>query len=347
MGKFDSFVALKNFIQGKIDSYELMNSIPKINKVEVNYDDLSKSIIVYDFERESDLLKLIGVSDDDIWFYDAVTSPYGSYSIYTTDTSETDFYEGYGIWDELDDDNWDKLKTISNFIMKKPFSQDTDFLSEFAVLLNKLFPKEVRSMITDYAQERDNQMTDSATRVIENDLDDYFSQVGVKFTNGLLKIEIGKLFDQYVSTGKLTLSLEKILENFLKSDYTPEGGWGDSTWEYQESQGFDTERFNRYVENNLDSILEKIMENEEQARRFLTMIQRIEKKFRPNVLYDLPKEKFNSVKFSIQGYDYPTQTIIVKLRKDLKQKEFKMTEENFYNLLYQPELFKIGELHNL
>jgi hypothetical protein len=61
----------------------------------------------------------------------------------------------------------------------------------------------------------------------------------------------------------------------------------------------------------------------------------------------LTKDRSNKVKFSIQAYDYPKQEVIVKLRKDLKEKTFSMKEQNFYNLLYQPELFKIGELHDL
>ncbi len=347
MGKFDSFVALKNFIQGKIDSSDLKNLIPQIYKVDVNYDDLSKSLLTYEFENESDLLKMIDISDDDIWFYNSISNPYTGYYIYGPDNSETDFEEGYGLWDELDGDNWEKFETISRFVMKQPFSQDIDFLSVFAHTLQRLFPKNVRAMINDYSQERDNQMKDAAQNVIQKDLDDYFSQLGMEYKNGFLKFEIGKVFEQYVYSGQLTLSFEKILKKYLKSDYTPEGGWSDSTWEYQSSDGFDSEYFNREVEKELDSIIEKIMENEEESKNFISMVERIESKFKQGVLYDLPKDRSNKVKFSIQAYDYPKQEVIVKLRKDLKEKTFSMKEQNFYNLLYQPELFKIGELHDL
>ena len=87
-------------------------------------------------------------------------------------------------------------------------------------------------------------------------------------------------------------------------------------------------------------------ENEEEARKFTSMVERVSRKFKQGTWFPLPKDKSNSVRFRIDGFDFPSQKLVVSLQKELKRKEFKMTEENFYNLLYQPELFKIGELHD-
>ena len=72
------------------------------------------------------------------------------------------------------------------------------------------------------------------------------------------------------------------------------------------------------------------------------MVDRIKKKFKPNVSYHIPKLKDKGVTFVIKGFDKDDMKILVNLKKDLKQITRKVSEENFYNLLYQPELFDFG-----
>ena len=88
------------------------------------------------------------------------------------------------------------------------------------------------------------------------------------------------------------------------------------------------------------------MENPE----FLKIIEKINKKFQTGhkgATYVLPKDKTQKVTFRITGFDIPNSKIIVLLRKGLKQRELKLSADNFYKLLYQPELFEFGELYNL
>jgi hypothetical protein len=48
------------------------------------------------------------------------------------------------------------------------------------------------------------------------------------------------------------------------------------------------------------------------------------------------------VTFVIKGFDKDDMKINVDLRHGLKKISRKVSEENFYNLLYQPELFDFG-----
>ena len=72
------------------------------------------------------------------------------------------------------------------------------------------------------------------------------------------------------------------------------------------------------------------------------MVDRISKKFELDKMYDLPKKK--DVRFKIENFEMNPNKIVVKLSRAFKQRELKLTEENFYHLLYQPTLFNLEEI---
>jgi len=344
MGRFDSFVALKNFLEGKLDRYELRGIDKRINQVSPKKD-LGSSMIYYDMGSDEDLFKLVGLSEEDIWTYRSVSSIYGG-DIYSEELSHEDFNSGYGIWDSLDEDNFDKLKMISQYIMKEPFEVDNDFLGRFAKTLYKVFPKETLSMIRDFAYERDGAMRSSAEEIVKKDIQDYFDDSNITYNgNGVISFTVKTLYNKYLEMATPHYSIYKVLGKLFEENPTDMGDWNNAAWESDWSVNFDKESFNRSVERELDSIIEKLEDDEETAKKFVEMISRVSAKHPQGHWKNLPKDTTKTVDYQVRGFDYPTQTIIVKLRKDLKQKEFKMTEDNFNNLLYQPELFKIGELH--
>jgi len=344
MGRFDSFVALKNFLEGKIDRWALQDIDKRINQVSSS-NDLPSSKIYYDMGSDEDLFKLVGLSEEDIWTYRSVSSIYGG-DIYSEELSHEDFNSGYGFWDDLDEDNFDKLKMISQYIMKEPFEVDNDFLGRFAETLYKVFPKQTLSMIRDYAYERDGAMRKSGEEIIQKDIQDYFDESNITYNgNGVISFTVKTLYDKYLEMATPHYSIYRVLREIFEENPTDMGNWSDAAWESDWSENFDKEGFNRSVERELDSIIENLEDDEGSAKKFVEMILRVSAKHPQGDWKILPKDATKTVDYQVRGFDYPTQTIIVKLRKDLKQKEFKMTEENFNNLLYQPELFKIGELH--
>jgi hypothetical protein len=124
------------------------------------------------------------------------------------------------------------------------------------------------------------------------------------------------------------------------------GGWAENSYEFQDSDNFDSDSFNNYTEKQLESILEKIEESEELGgdaiKNFLDFRNRILSKFDLQKWYKLPKDK--KVSFRVEGFDRENMKVIVRLEEQFKgYRNVKLSEDNFYNLLYQPELFKFGE----
>jgi hypothetical protein len=72
------------------------------------------------------------------------------------------------------------------------------------------------------------------------------------------------------------------------------------------------------------------------------MVERVSKKFQVGRWYVLPKKK--DVRFIIENFEMNPDKVVVKLSKDLKQRILKLSEENFYHLLYQPTLFNLEEI---
>lgn len=347
MSKFDFFINLKNFINNKIDSHDFALTDNKINKIEVNPNNIGKSRIYIDFFTDEKLFKSIGIHDDDIYFYFQVkNSKYSSSEIYSYYSGESDFLQGYGFWDMLNDDNWEKIEEISTFLIPKPFIQDNEFLSDLASKLLDIFPGESRDMIHEYTNERNDELTESAEETIDSDLDDFFKNSDVKFhEDGIVSIEAKKLLEHYVKKGVPHFPVNKLMK-LVFEDYDAPSGWSESIWEYGNSDLFDSEAFNRNVSVELDNIIEKLYSDKKRATEFSKMVSRIKTKFMPGSRYLLPKDKTKKIEFIVRGFDFKDNKIVVRLLKDLKHKDLKLTEENFYNLLYQPELFKFEDIHN-
>ena len=73
------------------------------------------------------------------------------------------------------------------------------------------------------------------------------------------------------------------------------------------------------------------------------MVDRIVKKYGSEKWHNLPK-KPKEVRFKVTGFDKNPNKIEVKLQKGLKERSLKLSEENFYNLLYQPTLFNFDDI---
>jgi hypothetical protein len=147
----------------------------------------------------------------------------------------------------------------------------------------------------------------------------------------LPKIDAISLFNQiieYTGTGKL-------------------GGWSENSYEYQDSDNFDSNAFNNTVERQFDKILEKLDEDEdaggEKIKEFLGFRNRIVKKFGINKWNKLPIDK--NVGFKVENFDRENMRVIIMIEKQYKgMRRLKLSEENFNNLLYSPQLFDLFEV---
>jgi len=110
-------------------------------------------------------------------------------------------------------------------------------------------------------------------------------------------------------------------------------------------------KVNRSAGGELENILSKIEDTKESEgvnmKEFLDMVKRIREKFTVNTRYKLPKK--NNVEFVVTGFDINTGKINVKIfllqgQRANKVKVISLSEENFYNLLYQPTLFDLEDM---
>jgi len=345
MASYDFFINLKNFIKGKINPTEFISNTSNSDNVEeirLDRNKLPQSKIYFDFGNISNVFELLNISDDDAWFYNVITNPYSSYDPIDRSSAIEDFRSGYGLWYALNEENMDKFKLISKVLVPIEFDLNSDkFSNELYDKLYDYSKKELTNIIDAYTNERNNEITTLARDKMEEDLKEYLGSKGFGLTRDNLYTSAADLYYNYLRLGTPHLTPKELIKKIYENEDSV-GGWYDNLWEYQSDTVFDNERFNNDVQWELDKIIEKF--EDEGNKKYIEMIDRVSSKFPTGEFQFLPKDKSKETRFSIVGYDFPTKKIIVKLQKKLKTKELKLTEENFYNLLYQPELFKIGEL---
>ena len=140
----------------------------------------------------------------------------------------------------------------------------------------------------------------------------------------LTKIDIISLFNQ-------------IIEQTKKYDI---GGWFENTYEFRDEQYFDSESFNTTAERQFDKILEELEDEENPIAEYLEFRNKILNKFELGSWYDIPKDI--SIRFRIETIDREDKKIRVRLKKrGVGEKVLSLNEEEFYNLLYQPQLFDL------
>jgi hypothetical protein len=351
IGSGEFIKTLRNFSKGKIDYRELEDSDESILKVKPS-DPPGQSTIVINFDEDEKFFKSLDISEDDLWFLNAINSHYNSYDFMDSYQIEQDFKEGYVIYGELNEENNKKLKEIAELILpEEEFNIDKDdYRIKLSETLLSLFDSEMDWILGDYHTEKNSEMLQTATTSIEKEINGFLESIGFIIyreydeiattpANLLMwsarlqlpKIDAISLFNQiieYTGTGKL-------------------GGWSENSYEYQDSDNFDSNAFNNTVERQFDKILEKLDEDEnvggEKIKEFLGFRNRIVKKFGINKWNKLPIDK--NVGFKVENFDRENMRVIIMIEKQYKgMRRLKLSEENFNNLLYSPQLFDLFEV---
>ena len=343
--------SLREFTRGKIDYRELEDSDESILKVKPS-DPPGQSTIVINFDEDEKFFKALDISEDDLWFLNAINSHYNSYDFMDSYQIEQDFKEGYIIYGELNKENNKKLKEIAELILpEEEFNMDNDdYRIKLSETLLSLFDSEMDWILGDYHTEKNSEMLETARTSIEKEINGFLESIGFIIyreydeiattpANLLMwsarlqlpKIDAISLFNQiieYTGTGKL-------------------GGWSENSYEYQDYDNFNSNAFNNTVERQFDKILEKLDEDEdsggEKIKEFLGFRNRIVKKFGINKWNKLPIDK--NVGFKVEGFDRENMKVIIRIEKQYKgMRQLKLSEENFNNLLYSPQLFDLFEV---
>lgn len=348
MPQMRPYVALRNYALGKISKSDLINSDPLFSYMqEEDRFDPSESIIRIAFKDSEQFHKMLGMDGDDVWLLSELNNPYSSTEFYDLYSITDQFYEGYGPFDNLDDENTELLTEISRLIlpMKVDFGNER-FKSRLADKLHENFKNETKDLIYDYWSERNSALRSSLQDVIPQEMKEYYDDMNFEeIYNDGFDIKVKDLLKYYIGTNLMHQPFREILSSHFKEKEAP-GGWMENYYEYEKDSDFDDKSYNRSIKQTLEKILEKIENSAEGANidDFTEMTSRVTKKFNQDEWNVLPKDPKKQTRFKIEGFDFPEMKVRVSLSKGLQQKTVSLSEDNFYNLLYQPTLFNLDEI---
>jgi hypothetical protein len=339
-------MTLKDYVKGKIDKGELEDSDSEIYHVREDKSNRGQSVIKLGF-NDKKFWEKVGLHEDDVWFMKMINSYYSDYEFMDSYSVKEDFTNGYTIFYELNEDNIEKLKRISRYIFPKKFDlENEEFRSKFAEKLLSSFKRETQDILDDYQSEKNREMSHVAQKSIQKELNDYFNEFGFTYIpDDEFTTTVANLMMWYIRENAIHEPITDLLPKIFSSSKMSIGGWQENSYEYQDSKEFDSVSFNNYVERKLDEIIERIEDGADSdfdVKDYVGMVDRISEKIEVGKWHNLPKKK--DVRFYIENFEMNPNKVVVKLSRALKQRELKLTEENFYHLLYQPTLFNLEEI---
>jgi len=350
MEKKEFLLLLREYVKGKVSKYELIDGDPSVYDVKENSSNKGLSEIKLNLGTEF-ILKSLNLFDEDVWFYKVINHPYSDYDIFDSSSIREDFREGYDIWNYFDSENEELLVKIAKYGFNMNFDiDDTDSRKKLAGFLENTFEKEIGSLLDDFTHQKNIAAREHSKETINKELNDVFSDSIFEFNgNDVLSTTVGELIFLYYENDKLYDPVKKLIKNYLSKENYNLGNWYENSWDFDSEEYFDRDSFNRAVNWQLEKIYDAIMDDEDdqKIKSYIQLINNLSKKYDFGVYYELPKSKHNYA-FSISSVDRDTLKIVVYLNrnKDGVIKKLMLSEENFYHLLYQPELFNFDELYN-
>ena len=336
---------LKLYARGQASERDLLDSDDSIYRIIPNKIP-GQSELIIEFPDDEVFFKALDLGEDDQWFLNAVTSYYSDYEFMDSYTGEEDWKEGYIVYGFLNDENKKTLQKICSVVLPDLQVNFEELSYEDKQKINKtlidLFPDEIDAIITDYVVEVNSEATQVARDRTSKEINDALEDGGFELTQKYDRVKTTVAnFIMWSHLTKLTkidaISLfNRIIDKTNKSRI---GGWYENTYEFRDDEYFDSESFNREIERQFENILEQLEDEENPISEFLEFRKRILDKFSIDVWFDLPKDK--SIIFKILTINRD-QTIKVRVRKKMVgDKVFNLTEEQFNQLLYQPQLFDL------
>jgi hypothetical protein len=338
---------LREYSRGKIDNSALLNSDSSIKRI-LTEKPPGQSELIIEFDNDDEFLSSLDLSDDDIWFLKVITSSYSDYEFMDSYSVEEDFKNGYIVYYELDEENMGKLKDIAEVVYPNfEFDlQSEDYRTNLAKNLNDLFPRQMDWILSDYLTEKNSEMYSVARETVSDEIDEVLEKSGIEVYRQYdeVKTTVANLLMWSLRLDIYKIDAKSLIKQIIEHNTSGRiGGWMENSYEFQNAEYFDKTSFNNTVSRQFDDILEFLESSAEEEGNtigdFISFRNRIVNNFDLNVWYVLPKKK--SDRFRIEGFDRDDMKVIVKLnQKETGDfKTLKLSEENFHNLLYQPELF--------
>ena len=299
-----------------------------------------KSKITIRFDDDSDYIKLFNPSDEDMWYYNRITSNnYDSYEFQDEYSRTDDFREGY-FFNRFSDENNEKIKQILSLISPENASLESDEQkADASEKLYDMFERDISNIISDYTSEENECQSRGFIKMINDDLCNAFYNYGIFAKHCLTEYftSAGMLLALYDSMGDKSLSLSELL--FRIGSDLGLAGWSEYVYE-ADCVDFEEESINKYTSNNLDKILEKLDDNSQYDDIYLyaDLFKRLSEKFKVNYRYETKSGR----EFFYKGINPKNNRILVQVFKPTQDgiEDRSYNEEEFNNFLVSPELFE-------
>jgi len=331
---------LSKIVRGEeVSTREMENADDVIYDFKYSVKSPFKSLVTLRFDEE-DYIKLFNPSDEDMWYYNNITSSYDSYEWEDDYQAKQDFAEGY-LLSYFNDENLTKVKQILSIIDPSSVPLETDGQKSSAgEKLLDMFNREIDDIVGDYVAEMNQCKTRAFIKEMKDTLCNPFFNYGI-FTKYCFReyfTSVNLLVSLYDSMGDKTLTISELL--FRVGSEMNLADWAEYIYETQ-CDDFDEESFDMYVSNNLDKILEKL-EDESQyvdIYEYSELYKRLDSKYKINNRYETKSGR----EFFYRGINPENNRILVQVFKKedgggLEDRSY--TEEEFNNFLVSPELFE-------
>jgi hypothetical protein len=340
IGVGETYKLLTKIAKGEqVSSRELENADDAIYDFKYTPKAPFKSKIVLHFD-DDEYIKLFNPSDDDMWYYNAITGNYDTYEWEDDYQATEDFKEGY-FFNQFNEENLKKVKEIISIISPESVALETD--EQKIAAANKLidmFGNEVESMIYEYTSEQNECKTRGFNQMIKDDFCNPFYNYGI-FTKHCFReyfTSVGMLLSLYDTMGDKTLTISELL--FRIGSDMEITGWGDYIYE-TDCLDFDQESFDSECSRYLDKIIEKLEDESEYADiyGYGELYKRLDSKFKINNRYTTKSGR----EFFYRGINPKNNRILIQVfKKDgsAGMEDRSYTEEEFNNFLVSPELFE-------
>jgi hypothetical protein len=343
LGASDLLKTLRGYVRRKVSSTGLENSDDGIYSLDER-EPLGQSLITIQFDTDEQFFNSLDLSDDDIWFLNAIESHYSGYEFMDRYSIEDDFKNGYIIFYDFDKENQEKLQEIASVLLpNSDFNIDSEsFRQELATKLLDIFESEMDWIIGDYHAEKENEMHEVARTNVNQEITESLQSVGfgLKRKYDLITTTVANLIMWLNRLDIERTDVKSLFNQIIEKSNIRIGGWQENSYEFQDYEKFDSKSFNRTVENQLEKIIDKIESEEGDLKKFLEFRKRFESKYKLKTWYALPKNK--EISFKIVGFDKEKMKVIVEITERFKgTKKFALSEDGFMKLLYQPELFDL------
>lgn len=346
------FNQLRAFLRGDISRLALRNADPMIYDVTEPLNDEPK--IILDFDDFDKFLEMIGLSEDDVSFYNWVSS--GRWEFRTYDQDYEDMKEGYGPFWSLNSENEDKLEYISSILMPgKKFEKNEEFFREIFRILYEEFPRKMDDIIYRWTDAANEQMNNSAWKYVKEELEEFFSKTGldVELGRDLVKINPSEILRIYTEVGDNRMTLKELFEEYFQNKNANLGGWYENQYDYENQREWDMEGLNNKWGESLDDIIESLNDDSEGYSEIYRLHWEMKDKYGFRKVHRTPKDP--NIWFQIFGINKDTGKIATQIVKTkglenggsfsnsnvINSKTHEFSEENFQLFLNQPELFDI------